>query len=85
MTATLTGGFAPAARWAASIGPRMRSAPTIETTPETVDATDAPPGSVNVIESPGTTPRLEARSRLMAIAPGATVPDDRPNNPVDVV
>ena len=82
ITATLTGGFAPAARCAASIGPRTRSAPTIETTPDTGSVTDAPPGSVNAIESPGTTPRFEARSRLTAIPPGATDPDESVKSPV---
>ena len=34
MAATFTGGLAPAARWAESIGPRIRSAPAIETIPD---------------------------------------------------
>ena len=82
MTATLTGGLAPARRCAASTGPRSRSAPTIDTIPDTWRVTDPPPGSLKVIESPGTAPRFDARSRLIAISPWAMVPDDGLNNPV---
>ena len=64
------------------MGPRTRSAPSIETMPVTRTDAVAPPGSVNRIVSPGTTPRFDARSRLTAIAPGSSEPEDSPNSPV---